>query len=155
IRIRSPILHKRALFDIGIAGPIAGFIVLLAPLAIGVWMSKVVHGIGHSSALTFGTPLLLRFAEWLRFPGAPVGDIYLHPVALAAWAALLTTALNLLPIGQLDGGHIIYSFLGEKTKYLSRALVVILLPMGYYFSPSWLVWALLLICFGMRHPSIY
>jgi len=154
IRIRSAILSKRVLFDIGIAGPLAGFVALVSPLIAGVALSKVVPGIGQSGDLVFGTPLILRLMEWIRFPGVPVSDIYLHPVARAAWVGLLATALNLLPIGQLDGGHILYAFLGERTKYLSRLFVFILVLMGAFFAYSWLVWAALLFFFGMRHPAI-
>ncbi|MBZ5632354.1 MAG: site-2 protease family protein [Acidobacteriia bacterium] len=154
IRIRSAILSKRILFDIGIAGPLAGFVALVSPLVAGVALSKVVPGIGHSGDLVFGTPLILRLIEWVRFPGVPVGDIYLHPVARAAWVGLLATALNLLPIGQLDGGHILYAFLGERTRYLSRLFIFILVLMGAFIAYSWLVWAALLFFFGMRHPAI-
>jgi len=155
IRIRSAILSKRVLFDIGIAGPLAGFVALVSPLVAGVALSKVVPGIGHSGDLVFGTPLILRLMEWVRFPGVPLDDIYLHPVARAAWVGLLATALNLLPIGQLDGGHILYAFLGERTKYLSRLFIFILVLMGTFITYSWLVWAVLLFFFGMRHPAIY
>ncbi len=154
IRIRSVILSKRVLFDIGVAGPLAGFVMLLAPLASGVSLSHVVPGIVHQGDLVLGTPLLLRLFEMAVFPGVATADISLHPVARAAWVGLLATALNLLPIGQLDGGHIIYAFLGEKTKYLSRFLVALLIPMGIFLAYSWLVWAVLLFFFGMRHPSI-
>jgi membrane-associated protease RseP (regulator of RpoE activity) len=154
IRIRSPILSKRALFDIGIAGPLAGFAALISPLIAGVALSKVVPGIGQTGDLVFGTPLFIRIMEWIRFPGVPITDIYLHPVARAAWVGLLATALNLLPIGQLDGGHIVYAFLGERTKYLSRVLIFILVLMGIFVTYSWLVWAALLFFFGMRHPAI-
>jgi len=154
IRIRSAILSKRSLFDIGVAGPLAGFALLVWPLAVGVSLSKLVPGIGTRGDLIFGTPLILRLFEWIRFPGVASSDIYLHPVARAAWVGLLATALNLLPIGQLDGGHILYSFLGEKTKYLSRIFVAALVPMGIFFAYSWLVWAALLLLFGMRHPAI-
>jgi len=154
IRIRSPILSKRALFDIGIAGPLAGFVALISPLIAGVALSKVVPGIGQSGELTFGTPLAIRMMEWIRFPGVPVADIYLHPVARAAWVGLLATALNLLPIGQLDGGHILYAFLGERTKHLSRLFLFILVLMGIFVTYSWLVWAALLFFFNRRHPSI-
>ena len=154
IRIRSPILSKRALFDIGIAGPLAGFVALLSPLIAGVALSKVVPGIGQSGDLVFGTPLAVRMIEWIRFPGVPMTDIYLHPVARAAWVGLLATALNLLPIGQLDGGHIVYAFLGERTKYLSRLFLFILVLMGIFATYSWLVWAALLFFFNMRHPAI-
>lgn len=154
IRIRSAILSKRVLFDIGVAGPLAGFVMLLAPLATGVSLSHVVPGIVHQGDLVLGTPLLLRLFEMVQFPGIATADISLHPVARAAWVGLLATALNLLPIGQLDGGHIVYAFLGDKTKYLSRALVLLLIPMGIFLAYSWLVWAVLLFFFGMRHPSI-
>lgn len=154
IRIRSAILSKRILFDIGVAGPLAGFAVLIWPLAIGISLSKVVPGFAGHSELIFGTPLILRLVEQIQFPGVPAADICLHPVARAAWVGLLATALNLLPIGQLDGGHILYSFLGEKTKYLSRFFILVLVPMGIFLAYSWLVWAAILLLFGMRHPAI-
>jgi membrane-associated protease RseP (regulator of RpoE activity) len=113
-----------------------------------------VPGIVRQGDLVLGTPLLLRLFEMAVFPGVASADISLHPVARAAWVGLLATALNLLPIGQLDGGHIVYAFLGEKTKYLSRTLVTLLIPMGIFLAYSWLVWAVLLFFFGMRHPSI-
>ncbi len=155
IRIRSAIFSKRALFDIGIAGPLAGFVVLLAPLAVGLSLSRVSPGAVHHSDLSFGSPLLLRLFESIAFPGVRAEDIYLHPVARAAWVGLLATALNLLPIGQLDGGHILYAFAGEKTRWLSRFFVALLIPMGIFFAYSWLLWAVLLFFFGMRHPVIY
>jgi membrane-associated protease RseP (regulator of RpoE activity) len=154
IRIKSPILTKRILFDIGVAGPLAGFAVLVWPLAIGVSMSKVINGIGNQGDLIFGTPLALRSFEAVLLPGVPVENILLHPVARAAWVGLLATALNLLPIGQLDGGHILYAFWGERTKLLTRLFVLALIPMGVFFALSWLVWAALLFFFGMRHPAI-
>jgi membrane-associated protease RseP (regulator of RpoE activity) len=154
IRIRSAILSKRVLFDIGIAGPLAGFVALLSPLIAGVMLSKVVPGIAHRGDLVFGTPLILRMMEWISFPGVPLDNIHLHPVARAAWVGLLATALNLLPIGQLDGGHILYAILGERTRYLSRIFIAILVLMGFFIAYSWLVWAVLLFFFGMRHPAI-
>jgi membrane-associated protease RseP (regulator of RpoE activity) len=154
IRIRSAILSRRILFDIGVAGPLAGFAVLVWFLAAGLSLSKVAPGIGLRGDLIFGTPLALRLLENLILPGASTSDIALHPVARAAWMGLLATALNLLPIGQLDGGHILYAFLGERTKWLSRLFVAILVPLGIFFAYMWLVWALLLFFFGMRHPMI-
>jgi membrane-associated protease RseP (regulator of RpoE activity) len=162
IRIRSAILSRRILFDIGIGGPLAGFVALLLPMLAGVSISKVVPGIGARGDLLFGTPLVLRLFEWLIFPHTPVTDIYLHPVARAAWVGLLATALNLLPIGQLDGGHILYSFVGERTKMLSRFFVAALAGLGvyqlftsdYHVGYMWLLWAVVLLFVGMRHPSI-
>jgi membrane-associated protease RseP (regulator of RpoE activity) len=155
IRIRSAILSKRILFDIGIAGPLAGFAVLVLPMAAGVSLSKVVPGIADHGELVFGTPLILRLFEWAILPGTPVSDIYLHPVARAAWVGVLATALNLLPIGQLDGGHILYSFLGERTRLLSRIFIGVLVLMGFFFAWSWFFWAAFLLLFGMRHPAIF
>ena len=154
IRIRTPIYSRRALFDVGFAGPIAGFLVLLPVLVVGVALSKVVPGIGTGGDLVFGTPALLWISEKLAFPGVPASDIYLHPVARAAWVGLFATALNLLPIGQLDGGHILYAFSGRRHKTLSRIFVATLVPMGIFYWP-WLLWAAFLLFFGMRHPAIY
>ncbi len=155
IRIRSPIYTRRALFDVGIGGPIAGFIFLVPALLIGLSFSRVQPGIAIHGDFVFGTPLLLRLMESLLFPGVPVGDISLHPIARAAWVGILATALNLLPIGQLDGGHILYSFFGKQHKLLSRVFVAALVPLGIFYSWSWLVWAVLLAVFALRHPTIF
>jgi len=154
IRIRSAILSKRILFDVGIGGPLAGFAALILPLIVGVSLSKVVPGIATTGDVVFGTPLLIRLIEWAQFPGVPVENIYLHPIARGAWVGVLATALNLLPIGQLDGGHILYTFLGERMKYFSWFLVAVFVPMGFYFAYSWLFWAAVLFFFGMKHPSL-
>lgn len=154
IRIRSAIVSKRILFDVGIAGPLAGFVALLVPLVLGVALSRVEPGLNAQGDVVFGTPLLLRLVEAGLFPGVAPEDIYLHPMARAAWVGVLATALNLLPIGQLDGGHIVYAFLGERTKYLSWVLVAVLIPMGFLFAYSWLLWAALLFFFGLKHPSL-
>ncbi len=155
IRIRAPIYSKRVLFDVGVAGPIAGFVFLLPALAIGLAFSKIIPGINHQGAFAFGTPALLWLLERAVFPGVPVSDIYLHPVARAAWIGILATALNLLPIGQLDGGHILYSMVGDRHKLMSRVFAALLVPIGIFFWSGWLVWAVLLLLFGMRHPAIY
>lgn len=155
IRIRAPIFSKRVLFDVGVAGPLAGFVFLLPALAIGLAFSKVLPGIAHQGGVVFGTPALLWLLEHAIFPGARTADIYLHPVARAAWIGILATALNLLPIGQLDGGHILYSIVGERHKLLSRIFTAALIPVGIFFWPGWLLWAVLLLFFGMRHPAIY
>ena len=154
IRIRSLIYSRRQLFDVGIAGPIAGFVVLLPALVAGIAMSHVQAGIASQGEFVFGTPLLLRFAELLAFPRVDAADIALHPVARAAWFGLLATALNLLPIGQLDGGHILYAVMGDWHKPLSRIFIAALIPIGLFCSISWLVWAGILFFFGMRHPVI-
>lgn len=155
IRIRSPIYTRQALFDIGIAGPLAGFLLLVPALIIGIASSKVVPGIAERGDLTFGVPALQRFFEWIIFPHVRSVDILLHPVARAAWVGMLATALNLLPIGQLDGGHILYAVTARWHKVLSRIFVVALVPLGIVFWPTWLVWAALLFFFALRHPVIF
>jgi membrane-associated protease RseP (regulator of RpoE activity) len=154
IRIPSPIYNRRSLFDIGVSGPIAGFCVLLPFLAVGVWMSRVVPGVNAHASLVFGTPMLMRFFEWLRFPNVAPQNIALHPVAMAAWAGLLATAINLLPAGQLDGGHILYAMGGERAhKFASALVVVVLFLLGFLYWPWW-IWAALMFFFR-RHPLIY
>ena len=155
IRIRSPIYAKHVLFDIGVAGPLAGFVFLLPALAIGIAYSKVLPGIATEGDFFFGVPLLQQAVATLIFPGVPATDLYLHPIARAAWVGMLATALNLLPIGQLDGGHILYAFFGNWHRVLSRLFVAVLIPLGLLYSYSWLVWAAFLLLFGMRHPMIH
>ena len=155
IRIRSPIYTRQALFDVGIAGPLAGFVVLVPALLIGIAESKIIPGIAQRGELIFGIPAIQRIFEWIIFPHVRSADILLHPIARAAWVGILATALNLLPIGQLDGGHILYAFAGRRHKLLSRIFVVALIPLGIFYSPSWFVWAALLFFFALRHPVIY
>ncbi len=154
IRIRSPIYSRRVLFDIGIAGPLAGFVFLLPVLGIGMALSKVVPGIANRGDVIFGVPPLIWLLEKAIFPGVSAADIYLHPVARAAWVGILGTALNLLPIGQLDGGHIMYSFIGERHKTLSKVFAAALVPLAIWW-PWWLFWAAVLLIFGLRHPPIF
>jgi membrane-associated protease RseP (regulator of RpoE activity) len=155
IRVRSPIYSKRVLFDIGVSGPIAGFVFLLPALSIGLAFSKVIPGIAHQGNLVFGVPSLLRLMEGLIFPGTPVADIYLHPVARAAWVGMFTTALNLLPIGQLDGGHILYAFFPAKHRMVSRVVALLLLPLAYFSGwPAWAFWGVVMLWLGRYHPMI-
>ncbi|MGA9625511.1 MAG: site-2 protease family protein [Bryobacteraceae bacterium] len=154
IRVRSPIYSKRALFDIGVSGPLAGFVFLLPALSVGLVFSKVIPGIEQQGSLHFGVPGLEWLLERLIFPGVASSDIYLHPVARAAWVGMLATALNLLPIGQLDGGHIVYSFFPRRHRTISTVLCVLLVPLGKFWL-GWLIWAVLLFWLGRGHPGIY
>lgn len=154
IRIRQPIASRKELFDIGVAGPIAGFVFVIPALLIGVSLSKVIPDIGNQGDLIFGSPPLLQMIESLLFPGVPDGDILLHPIARAGLVGLLATALNLLPVGQLDGGHIVYAFLPRAHRWISRGFVLLLLPLGFLWE-GWFFWAALLFIFGLKHPPVY
>jgi membrane-associated protease RseP (regulator of RpoE activity) len=152
IRIRGPIPHRRALFDIGVSGPLAGFLVSLPVLALGVAESRVVREGAVRGSVSLGEPILFRWAS-LAFHGRLPGDltVMLGPLGLAAWFGLFVTALNLIPIGQLDGGHVIYSLFRERAHLISwiGSWVCVLLV---YFGPNWIVWAILVRVLGRRHP---
>jgi Zn-dependent protease len=155
IRIRSPIYSREGLFDIGIKGPLAGFVTLLPLLVAGVALSKTTVLPPSRDAIIFGTPLILRLAEYVVFPSAPASQIILHPIAIAAWAGLFATALNLLPIGQLDGGHIVYAFGTERLhRSSSLVFVIVLVVAGFFYWPWWL-WAGASFFFYRRHPLVY
>lgn len=153
IRIHSAIYSKRVLFDIGIAGPIAGFVFLVPALGVGLAFSKILPGINHQGTIQLGLPALEWLAQRLIFPGTPAADIYLHPVARAAWVGMFATALNLLPVGQLDGGHVIYALLGRSQKWVTNFFLVALVPMGKLWS-GWWFWAVLLFFFARKHPPL-
>ena len=161
IRIREPIPQKRMLFDIGIAGPIAGFLVAVPALFIGVAMSHLVRlPADQSNMLELGEPLLFKLTSWLLWGTQPDGySLNMHPMAFAAWFGLLATALNLFPMGQLDGGHISYAVLGSRfSTYLTFATVVVTMGLAW-FASSWIVWTVLtiamLVAFGPRHPRVF
>jgi len=162
IRIREPIRSKRTLFDIGIAGPLAGFLVAVPALFIGISMSHIVREPNLAAlppgviSYEIGEPLLFRLVSRLVW-GTPADGytLNMHPVAFGAWFGLLATALNLFPVGQLDGGHISYAVLGRKSTYVTLAMVAVALTLTY-LSRSWLVWTglmiVMLFVFGPRHP---
>ena len=158
IRIRERIPTKAMLFDIGAAGPIAGFVVAVPALFAGVALSRVIPLPPEDSVglITLGEPLLFQAAAWLIWGALPDGHaINLHPMGFAAWFGLLMTALNLFPIGQLDGGHISYAALGARSTSLTLWGVAALVGLTF-FSLSWLLWAVLMVVMlfvlGPRHP---
>jgi hypothetical protein len=158
IRIKSPIRSRKALFDIGIAGPIAGFLVALPVLMWGLALSKPMPPDVSQNALEFGYPLIFSlFHHWLAplaHSHAPLSALYLHPVGIAAWVGMFATALNLMPGGQFDGGHIIYAVAPRAHKWVTRTTIGVLIPLGVFFWMGWLVWAGILAFTGMRHPNV-
>jgi membrane-associated protease RseP (regulator of RpoE activity) len=158
IRIKEAFPSKKALFDIGVAGPIAGFVALVPLLYWGVAMSEVKTAPGSENVLYLGEPLLYQAMERLHFGALPPGaDVYLHPMAFAAWFGMFATALNLLPFGQLDGGHIVYSVLGRRSWYVSAGTLVAAVVLTFV-SASWLLMTVMMLVMavflGFRHPRI-
>jgi len=155
IKMRSPIVTRKALIDIGASGPITGFILSIIASVVGLKLSTVVSVTETRGALGLGDSLLFSLLSRLILGVTPDGhDILLHPVAFAGWIGLFVTSLNLIPIGQLDGGHIAYAFLGSRHILISRILVVFLLVFGLFFWEGWLIWAVLMVILGIRHPPV-
>jgi membrane-associated protease RseP (regulator of RpoE activity) len=161
IRIRQAIPGKRALFDIGIAGPLAGFVVAVPLLLVGMMLSKVVPlpPTFAEGVIELGEPLLFKMFAWLTF--GSIGDGYtivMHPVAFAAWFGLLATTLNLFPVGQLDGGHIAYAVFGPKSTIVTMATLASLIGLTFV-SLSWVLWAVMVgamvVVLGPRHPRVF
>jgi membrane-associated protease RseP (regulator of RpoE activity) len=158
ILIRSPIRSARALFDVGASGPLVGFIVAMPALAYGVLHALVIPSLGSdgSADLVFGVPLILRLATAVLQPNAHAADLLLHPVGRAAWVGLFATALNLLPVGQLDGGHIVRSLSPRAHRWISLLIPAVLLALGLLQWRGWLMWAgILLVLRFFRTPPIY
>ena len=154
IRIRSPIVNRKALFDVGLAGPVVGFLFAVPALAVAIAYSKLIPSAQASSPLVFADPLLSRLlVAWLR-PGVSPSDILLHPVGRAAWVGLFATALNLIPAGQFDGGHILYALASERHRIVSFGVALLLLPMAGWLWGGWLMWSALILLLGFRHPPL-
>ena len=158
IRIREPFPTRTVLFDIGVGGPIAGFIVLVPALFIGMSMSSLVPVPTGPGVFYMGEPLLFKLAAWMKFGPIPSDQtINIHPMVFAAWFGMLATALNLLPFGQLDGGHITYATLRRWSTTISLATVGTAIVMTYN-SSSWIfmtfMMLVMLVLLGPRHPRV-
>jgi len=157
IRIRSPILEKRTLVDVGCSGPLAGVLVAVPVLVLGLLASPVkTLPAGTAEGIELGEPLLFKLVCWLTLgPLGPYDHVIMHPVAFAGWLGLLITALNLLPVGQLDGGHVIYALFPRWHRSISIASLVLLAVCGILTWHGWLLWATILAAIGVRHPPPY
>jgi membrane-associated protease RseP (regulator of RpoE activity) len=162
IRIRQPIFRKRDLFDIGIAGPIAGFLVALPIVFVGVYLSRLVPRAEAMSGggLEFGDPLLIKIAIYMMF-GSTTDDqiLLIHPLGFAGWFGLIVTSLNLFPFGQLDGGHISYAVFGRRSATVSKITVGVMVLLAALVSLSWVAWAgimlVMLLVLGPKHPAVF
>lgn len=159
IRIRDGFPTRAALFDIGVAGPIAGFIALLPFLVVGMAWSTVVRVPDDFEGMVLGTPMLFDLTARLFFDTLPEGySLNIHPMVFAAWFGMLATALNLLPFGQLDGGHLMYALIGRRSVWVSYATVLIAVGLTIY-STSWAALTLMMLVMmfflGTRHPTVW
>jgi membrane-associated protease RseP (regulator of RpoE activity) len=162
IRIRSPLRSRAILFDIGIAGPIAGFVVALPVLIVSLGRSHVAPFGAAPPDISLGYPLVFYLArKFLVAIGrgggiglVPLSRLYLDPMAVAAWVGMFATSLNLLPGGQLDGGHIVFAVSPRAHSKISGATILALIPLALFCWIGWLVWAVLLRVSGMRHPEV-
>ncbi len=156
IRIKSRIPDRRALLEIGAAGPLAGFAVAL-PLAVAGLASsrlEVAEAAGESGGIYLGSSLVFMLLERALFGTLPDNvNLYLHPVAFAAWFGFFVTAMNLLPIGQLDGGHVLYALVGPRHRAMAKGALLLLIPLGFLW-PGWFLWGALMCWIGLRHPPV-
>ena len=159
ILIRSPILTNQALFDVGASGPLAGFIFAIPALVYGVLHAKLVPGLADpaNAEVIYGTPLLLRLLDAVLHPGVSPDALLLPPIGRAAWVGLFVTSLNLVPVAQLDGGHILRSLSPRIHRYSSILLPAVLMLLGFVgFWDGWYIWgALLLAMRFLRVAPIY
>jgi membrane-associated protease RseP (regulator of RpoE activity) len=155
IQLRSPVRNRNQLFDVGVAGPLAGLAVTIPLLLYGLALSPVEPLPSQGGYILEGNSLLYLGAKYLIhgqiLPGDGL-DVMLHPMAFAAWFGLLVTAFNLLPVGQLDGGHVIFTLVGDKIRYVGTLFVASLLVMGVALWQGWFTWAILIFLLGMGHP---
>ncbi len=153
IQMRSRIMEKKALLDIGAAGPFAGFVVAITAICIGLSSSKIVRIEEGAGLLHLGDPLMFSWLAHLMDKVPEEGfDLALNSVAFAGWIGLFVTSLNLLPIGQLDGGHIAYALLGKKQRLLSIVMILVLFILGTRGWSGWYIWAIMATLLGVRHP---
>jgi hypothetical protein len=161
IRIRSPIRTRADLFDIGIAGPIAGFLVAMPVLFYSLMGAKPLTAEAADNGLMLGLPLVFKIAHWIlaAFGNSvatqfPVNGLYLPPTAIAAWFGMFATALNLIPGGQLDGGHIIFALRPRLHRPVSFVCIAAMMVMSWQLWIGWLLWAVILRMTGERHPDV-
>jgi membrane-associated protease RseP (regulator of RpoE activity) len=152
IRIRTRFPDRRALFDVGATGPLAGFVVALAATVVGLSLSSVTSRPPDGQALQLGDSVLTTLLTRLVLHADPA-TVVLHPVAFAGWFGLFVTSVNLLPVGQLDGGHVLYAAAGRGPRFLPALLIAFLVWLGLNGWPGWLVWAILItLLLFLGHP---
>ncbi len=147
-------MNRKVLLDIGAAGPLAGVLVSLPILLVGLALSDVVPATSTQET-SLGNSLLFSLMNWIVHGPMPANqDIALHPIAFSGWIGLFVTSLNLLPVGQLDGGHIIYALFGSRQRLITKVALVSLVVLGITSWIGWLIWAVFLLFLGVNHPPV-
>lgn len=155
IKMSPPIYDRRSLIDIGAAGPIGGFIVALFAVIIGLNYSEIIPLGLAKGGFPLGSSILFSFlSETILQIDPEKYDILLHPIAFAGWIGLFITSINLLPVGQLDGGHIAYAVFGEKHRWISTFVIIVLFVLGLTYWEGWMLWAVLLTLISRSHPPV-
>ena len=154
IKMKSPMLDRRMLLDVGAAGPLAGMIVAVPVLLMGLLLSEIRPGAAETG-LSLGSSLFFSLMSWIVHGYLPDEvNLVLHPIAFSGWIGLLVTCLNLLPVGQLDGGHVAYAIFGPRQRVVAVIVVAVLILLGLTGWSGWLVWAAILLLMGTRHPRV-
>jgi membrane-associated protease RseP (regulator of RpoE activity) len=155
IRMESTVSSKKALFDTGAAGPLTSLILSIPAIVIGLRLSEIVPASQiKEGTIRLADPLLFSFIQRLVIGEVPeTCDLLLHPVGYAGWVGLFVTALNLLPIGQLDGGHIAYALFGRRSRVIFLIAIAVMAFITVFYNPGWLFLVILFILFGFRHPA--
>jgi len=155
IRLQSSIRSRAALISIGASGPIAGFFVALFTVMLGLyWSTYATTPLVHKIQSPLAILILHRLLQAFTGAKPDIALIVPHPVLTASWIGLLITALNLIPAGQLDGGHILYSISPTMHRWSTRLVIAGLLGLGFFYWAGWVVWGIVLMTPGMRHPRV-
>lgn len=155
IKMKPPIFDRRSLIDIGSAGPLGGFVMAAIASVMGLYYSEIIQITTFKGGVSLGDSILFSLLAKIIFNIDPEKyDILLHPIAFAGWIGLFITSINLLPVGQLDGGHIAYALFGEKQVWIARLIIILLFILGLTYWEGWIMWALLLLIIGHKHPPV-
>ena len=154
IKMKSPMMDRRMLLDVGAAGPLGGMIVAVPVLFVGLMLSEIRTDVTETG-LRLGSSLFFSLITWIIHGHLPDQvNLILHPIAFSGWIGLLVTCLNLLPVGQLDGGHVAYAIFGPRQKIVARIIMIVLIVLGVTGWSGWLVWAAILLFMGINHPRV-
>ena len=155
IRMQSAVTSRKALFDTGVAGPLASFCLSVPAIAIGLKLSEVMPQAQlEEGMIRLSDPLLFSVLQRLVIGRISEGyEIILHPIGYAGWVGLFVTALNLLPVGQLDGGHLVYALFGKRSRAIFFMTISVMAFVTIFYNPGWLLLLVLIILFGFRHPA--